>query len=223
MNHITEFSVAHGALILFLMTFLEQTGLSLPAAPWLLAGGALAATGRIDLLAAIWWAAMGCLAADTLWFYAGYRGKARLLQLFTRFHILPPADARTSHIPALFRGLRILTAAKFLPLGSLVPLRAGLLHRNALLLLLVDGVCSLFYAAFYLLPGFVFHSQLERLIVLVRRLGVLAFVLLLLVAAAYLGYGIITHRLIRQASVSTMQNTKTDAQVGGIVRERGFP
>jgi len=82
MNHITEFFLAHGALILFLMTFLEQAGMPLPSAPWLLAGGALAATGRIDLLAAIWWAAMGCLAADTLWFYAGYRGKARLLQLF---------------------------------------------------------------------------------------------------------------------------------------------
>jgi membrane protein DedA with SNARE-associated domain len=33
--------------------FVEQLGVPLPAAPWLLAGGALAATGKINLFAAI--------------------------------------------------------------------------------------------------------------------------------------------------------------------------
>ena len=47
MNQTLEFLVRHGAAVLFASVFVEQLGVPLPAAPWLLAAGALAATGKM--------------------------------------------------------------------------------------------------------------------------------------------------------------------------------
>ena len=41
MNEINQFLGAYGGLILFVTVFAEQSGLPIPAAPWLLAAGAL--------------------------------------------------------------------------------------------------------------------------------------------------------------------------------------
>jgi membrane protein DedA with SNARE-associated domain len=85
----------------------------------------------------------------------------------------------------IIRGLETLTAAKFLPLGILVPLRAGATEISPARFILVDALCSLFYASVYILPGFFFHDQLEQILKTLRRFGTLAFVMLLLVVAGY--------------------------------------
>src|SRR5438128_1099601 len=53
MNEILEFMVRHGAAVLFAAVFVEQIGVPLPAAPWLLAAGALAATGKTNWFVAV--------------------------------------------------------------------------------------------------------------------------------------------------------------------------
>jgi membrane protein DedA with SNARE-associated domain len=178
----------HGGLVLFLIIFAEQIGLPFPGAPWLLAAGALAAGGRVNLVTAILWATIGSLAADTFWFYAGHRSKARLFRLFPHCRSIWDVVARKTHTSLIVRGLQMLTAAKFLPIGILVPLRAGALHADPMRFLLVDSVCSLFYATFYILPGFFLHDQLEQVVALFKRLGVFAFLLLLIFVGGYLIY-----------------------------------
>jgi membrane protein DedA with SNARE-associated domain len=185
MSQVSQFLVSYGGLILFLIVFVEQGGVPLPAAPFLLVAGALAADGRINLFAAILSATVGSLAADAFWFYAGHRSKARLFQLFPNWHAIRYAVARKTERSLIVRGFEVLTAAKFLPLGILVPLRAGAFEVGRLRFLLVDGVCSLFYVSVYVLPGFVFHSQLEQLVAIVRRFGALASILLLLLVGGY--------------------------------------
>ena len=185
MTHIGEFLVLHGALVLFLIAFAEQSGLPFPGAPWLLAAGALAAGGRINLFTAILWATIGSLAADTIWFYAGNRSKARLFRLFPHWHSIWDVVARKTHTSLIIRGIQMLTAAKFLPIGILVPLRAGALDADPVRFLLVDAVCSLFYATFYILPGFFFHDQLEQVVAFFKRLGVFGFPLFLVILGGY--------------------------------------
>jgi membrane protein DedA with SNARE-associated domain len=73
MSHLSQFLVSYGALILFLVVFVEQSGVPLPAAPFLLTAGALAAMGRLNLFMVIVSATIGSLAADVFWFYAGHR------------------------------------------------------------------------------------------------------------------------------------------------------
>ena len=198
MSQINQFLVSYGGLILFLIVFVEQSGVPLPAAPFLLAAGALAAGGDISLFEAIFCASVGSVAADTCWFYAGHRSKTRLFRLFPQWHGIRAAAARRTHRSLILRGLEVLTAAKFLPFGILVPLRAGAIEVGRWRFLLVDAVCSLFYASVYVLPGFIFHGQLEQLVKGVRRFGAFSFVLLLLLVGGYVSSSVLKHIRFKQ-------------------------
>ena len=194
MNQIVQFLGLGGGLVLFVAAFIEQSGVPIPAAPFLLAAGALAAAGQLNLATAITWTALACLAADTFWFYAGHRGKERLLPFFARLRRgrCASKSPRTG-IRATLRGLRILTIAKFLPLGTLVPLRAGTMDISPVRFLLLDLPGALIYASVYLLLGFFFHQQLNQLMAIVRGLGTAGILAVLLLAAVYAGLGLVRH------------------------------
>ena len=187
MSQMTQFLISHGGLFLFLTVLADQIGLPFPAVPWLLAAGALAAGGKLSLLGAICWASLGSLGADMVWFYLGQRGKTRIFRVFphweARKHTLP----RKLHTRLILRGVRVLTAAKFLPFGTVVSLRAGALEVGLLRFFLIDAVSSIVYSAVYVLSGFIFHSQLEQVVAFVRNLGVVALLLLAGAIGAYLG------------------------------------
>src|SRR5213592_3411379 len=89
MNETVEFLVRHGAAVLFATVFVEQMGVPLPAAPWLLAAGALAAAGKLNWLAALTAAAFGSVLADLIWFYLGRYGGQRVLNLLCRISLEP--------------------------------------------------------------------------------------------------------------------------------------
>jgi len=198
MTHISEFLVLHGALVLFLIAFAEQSGLPFPGAPWLLAAGAIAAGGRINLFTAISWAATGSLAADTFWFYAGNRSKARLFRLFPHWHSIWDVVARKTHTSLIIRGLQMLTAAKFLPIGILVPLRAGAMDADPVRFILVDAICSLLYATLYILPGFLFHDQLEQVVAFFKRVGVFSVPLFLVFLGGYFSHEFFKRRRLKK-------------------------
>ena len=84
MNEMTESLLAYGGLVLFTVVFLEQAGLPLPSAPWLLAAGALSATGEMNAAVALAMSVVACVIADSLWFYVGRRGGNRVVQLLGR-------------------------------------------------------------------------------------------------------------------------------------------
>ena len=194
MSYICDFLASHGGLVLFLVTFVEQSGLPFPGAPWLLAAGALASGGGVNLFGAILWPTIGSLAADTIWFYAGNRSKARLFRIFPHWHSIWDVVSRKTHTSLIIRGLQMLTAAKFLPIGMLVPLRAGALNADPVRFLLVDAFCSCFYATFYVLAGFFFHNQLEQVVVFFKRLGVFTIPLLLVLLVGHFGHESIKRR-----------------------------
>lgn len=175
----------YGGLLLFVAALIEQSGVPVPAAPFLLAAGAFAATGQLSLITAGAWTVLACLSADAFWFYAGHRGKDRLLPFFARLHGGRRACRSTTGVRANLRGLRILTIAKFLPLGTLVPLRAGTLDISPVRFLLLDLPAALIYASSYLLLGFWFHHQLNELMAIVRGLGMAGLLLVLLLAGIY--------------------------------------
>ena len=206
MSRITQFLISQGGLFLFGIVFAEQGGLPIPAAPWLLAAGALAASGQLNLAVVICWAAIGSLAADALWFYIGRRGKSRIFRVFPYLQAVRPGAHKRTTTRLFLRGVRVLTVAKFLPFGTVVPLRAGALSRPAALFLLVDAFSSFLYASVYVLMGLVFHNQLEQAAAFVRKLGVIALLLLVAAVGAYLGWVILklaskrTHHLSQSSS-----------------------
>lgn len=189
MNETLEFVVRHGAVLLFAVVFVEQLGVPLPAAPWLLAGGALAATGRISLGGAIAAATVGSLLADAMWFYLGrYRGQ-RVLNFLCRVSLEPDSCVRRTEDFFTRYGMGGIIVAKFITgLSTLAPPLAGSTGVKAPRFFFYDGLASLLYAACFVLLGALFSNQLEQIIAALASLGHGALAVLVGLVALYLGY-----------------------------------
>ncbi|SPE44748.1 membrane hypothetical protein [Candidatus Sulfotelmatobacter sp. SbA7] len=217
MSQMTQFLISHGGLFLFLIVLADQSGLLFPAVPWLLAAGALAAGGKLSLPGAICWAALGSLGADMIWFYLGQRGKRRIFRVFPHWEAQKRTLPRKLYTRLILRGVRVLTAAKFLLFGTVVPLRAGALEVGLLRFFLIDAFSSVVYAAVYVVSGFIFHSQLEQAVAFVRKLGLVALVLLVAAGGAYLGCVV-----LKRASKRTHHFSQSNlpSRIGGDGSER---
>ena len=87
----TRFLIGHPYAVLFAVVLIEQLGLPLPAVPFLLAAGALAATGHASLLAVAVVAVVAAVVADLAWYTAGRRKGAGVLGLLCRISLEPDA------------------------------------------------------------------------------------------------------------------------------------
>ncbi len=185
MNDIIAFTIAYGGLILFLAGFAEQSGLPFPGSLVVIAGGALAAGGKFDLLAVVGWTALGCITADAILFVLGGRGQARVFRVFPYLQTVRVKLERATLARTLLHGLRMLTVAKFVPFGQVVAMHAGALHVSRRRFLLVDAFSAVVYAAVYAALGYAFHDQLEQVVAFLHQLGTVAWVGLALLAGTY--------------------------------------
>jgi membrane-associated protein len=184
-SQITQLLISYGGLLLFAAGFAEQSGLPIPGGLCILAAGALAASGDYGLIAAVWWGAAGCVAADAIWFHLGHRGKSRVFRAFPHLHGVQSRLRQATLTGSILHGARMLTAAKFLPFGTVIPLHAGALEVGSLRFLLVNAFASVVYAAVYAALGFAFHKQLEQVVAFLRNLGTVSLLLIVVLAAGY--------------------------------------
>src|SRR5258706_13078921 len=208
MNELTQFLMSHGGPVLFAIVFVEQAGLPLPSAPWLLAAGALSATGKLNVVLGLAMTALACVVADWLWFYVGRRGGQRVLRLFCRLSLAPnTCVGRTKGLFAR-HGLQALVATKFIPgLGAVMPPLAGALGMATGRFLLFDGLGSLFYGSFYIVAGFLFHNQLRQAMALLNQLG---FSVLLSAVALVSGY--IAFKYARRRKALSRESRRKDLE-----------
>jgi len=189
MNAILEFLVRHGATVLFAALFLEQLGLPLPAAPWLLAAGALIGAGRMNWVMALATTTLGAMAADLIWFYLGRRKGNRILGLLCRISFEPDSCVRRTQNVFTRYGMRGVLVAKFLPgLGILVPPLAGSSGVSTPRYLLFDGAGSMLYTGCFMLLGVLFSHQLDQVIAALASLGGNALAVVVGLVAVYVGY-----------------------------------
>jgi len=66
-----DFLIRHGYTVLFGWVLLEQLGLPIPAAPLLIAAGALARAGKMNLTFAVTLAFIAVILADLFWYSLG--------------------------------------------------------------------------------------------------------------------------------------------------------
>jgi membrane protein DedA with SNARE-associated domain len=196
MSNFTQFLI--GTPVLFGVVLLEQAGLPLPAIPWLLAAGALAAVGKLNPTAAVGVTVLACLIADSAWFYFGRRNGKRVLSLLSRMSLEPNRCAQRSQRFLLVHAARGLLAAKFLGWpGMAIPPLAGTTGMSYRRFLLFDGVGSLLYSSCGIVLGVIFSEQLHQGVVWLRRFGVGASVLALTIIAGYILFKLIKRRLGR--------------------------
>ena len=189
MPQTTQFLVSHGQLFIFLVVFLEQAGLPLPALPFLLSAGALAAIGKFNPFLGIGFTVLACVVANTLWFYLGrYRG-AQVLGFLCRLSLEPDSCVRRTQNVFTRHGVRGLLIAKFdqglnkvaTPLAAM----AGIPIRR---FLFVDAAGSLVYGACFIAIGYFFSSQIEQIVAAITHIGGSALSLMVGLIILYMAY-----------------------------------
>jgi len=190
-----QFLIQHGYAVLFAWVFAEQIGLPVPALPLLLAAGALAGSGRMDLLLAVGVAIIATLMADMFWYYLGrYRG-GRVLRLLCRISLEPDSCVRQTENVFARHGAHALLVAKFVPgLNTAAPALGGIFRMPVLHFMLFDSLGALFWLAAFMGLGFIFSDQLERIAAYSLRWGAWLGVVLLGSLAVYVLWKYIQRR-----------------------------
>ena len=189
MSATTQFLITHGLPLVFAAVFLEQLGLPIPAFPWLLAAGALAAAGKFNLGLGLVVTVIACLLADGIWFYLGrYRGN-QVVALLCRISLEPDSCVRRTQNVFTKYGLRGVLVAKFIPgMSTVAPPLAGMSGMSAARFLSVDGVGSLLYGGCLLACGYLFSQQIDQVVGAISRIGGSALTLVAVIATVYIGY-----------------------------------
>jgi membrane protein DedA with SNARE-associated domain len=176
----------YSVVILPALVVAEQVGIPLPAVPALLAVGALAAKGRVNLLLVVGTIAAVALAVDLVWHELGRRRGARVLSGLCRLALEPDVCVRRTG--NLFRrhGVRALLAAKFLPgLTTVMPPLAGVFGVPRLRFAIYDLAGVILWAGLWAGIGYVFSDTIEVVALRVSALGRTAG---LVVAGTLVGY-----------------------------------
>ena len=214
MNEMTQFLVNHGGPLLFVVVFLEQAGLPLPALPWLLAAGAFSTSGELNPLVALGLTILACLLADSMWFLLGRHRGHRVLAFLLRLNLASESRARRAEDFFARHGMQAVAAAKFLPgVGAVMAPLAGMFRVSAGRFLAFDALGSLVYGSSYLLLGFLFRDQLERLLKLQGELGLGAVSLILTLIAVYVVFKLVQRRRLLREQETRGSTGMTAAQI----------
>lgn len=172
MNAIFQFVLKHGYSTLFAAMFAHQIGFPLPGPLFLVAAGALAAAGKLDLVASICLVVTACVLADWVWYEAGRRRGAKVLHFIHSFTRNPDVHDRRAKETFTRYGLPLLLIAKFVPgLDAVAPPLAGNSRTSRLRFLAFDAVGAGIYSCTYAGLGYVFRNDLNRAAAYVGRAG----------------------------------------------------
>ena len=181
MSRLASFLLQHGHLFLFAAVFVEQAGLPVPAVPVLLAMGALVGLGKFSFAASGAVAVGACLLADFVWYRLGRSHGSSILRLMCRISLEPASCVRRAENVFGREGGRTLLYAKFVPgLSTVAPPVAGMSRMSAVRFLLWDTAGAVIWTATFLVLGYAFSFQIEKLAEATAALGAR-------VAAAVLG------------------------------------
>jgi membrane protein DedA with SNARE-associated domain len=189
MNDVLPFLIRHGYAVLFLSVLLEQLGLPLPSTPVIIAAGALAHTGQMNLAVAILLATVASVLADLSWYQIGRLRGVKVLRLLCRISLEPDYCVRRTENVFSRHGAKSLLVAKFVPgISAVAPPVAGINHLPLARFLIYDGTGALLWIGTFVLLGYLFSNQLEQVIDYTERFGSLAVVVLIALVLAWIGW-----------------------------------
>jgi len=163
LDQAADFLIRHGYAVLFGWVLLEQMGLPIPAAPLLIAAGALARAGKMNLTFAVALAFIAVISADLFWYSLGrYRG-GRILKLLCRISLEPDSCVRRTENLFVRHGVHSLLVAKFVPgLNTAAPTLAGIFRMPVRRFMIFASLGALFWVVTVTSLGLIFSEQLEQ-------------------------------------------------------------
>lgn len=188
MQETLRFIAEHGYAFLFVFVFAEQVGLPVPSIPVLLAGGALARIGDIDLTLAVVVSVLASLASDVIWYELGRVKGAKVMQVLCRISLEPDSCVRQTESFFARYGARGLVIAKFVPgFNTAAPPMAGVFHMRRGRFLLFDTIGALLWTVTFIALGWVFGNQIEQVVEFVSTFGTGFGVFIVAALAAWIG------------------------------------
>ena len=218
MHSLPSILIGHGYLVLLAWVFLEQLGLPLPSSPLLLAAGALAGTGKLNVFYALLLSVTASVIADTVWYELGRRKGVKVVQFLCRISLEPDSCVRRTEGAFERQGAKSLLFAKFVPgLNVVATPLAGIFRMKLGKFLLFDSLGALLWAGTFLACGFLFSDQLEVIAKSAATLGGWLVVLLLTGLAGYILFKFYARRrFLRDLRISriTVEELKQKLDAG---------
>ncbi len=200
----THILLTYGYLLLFVWVLLEQLGIPLPAAPVLLAAGAISANGPINFFLGLMVGVGATLIADTVWFFIGRSHGHHVLRLLCKLSLEPTTCVRRTQDSFGRRRGRLLMFAKFIPgLGILAPPVAGQNGMEFPQFLFYDGIGATLWVGVLLGAGRFFGNLIARNPQLLHWAGRFSGALLLLGVAAFFLVRIYRRRVVLKKLVAS--------------------
>jgi len=178
----------HPYIALFTAGLLERIGIPLLLSPFLVAAGALAATGEVHFDAAMWATLLACVMGDALWYEAGRNRGDAVLAFLCRISLERDSCVRRSK--GLFEKgvVRTLMLSKWLPgVSHIVPAVAGLVRVDRQRFLTINTLGSLLWIVAFLALGYIPVKQTHAAAV-VPTIAPAAIEVLLVFAAGNIGF-----------------------------------
>jgi membrane protein DedA with SNARE-associated domain len=211
MSTVFQFVLKHGYSILFAALFAHQIGLPIPGPLFLLAAGALAASGRLGLVPSFGLAVIACVLADWVWYESGRGRGEKVLHFIHRLTRDPDYHDRRAKETFARYGVGLLLIAKFVPgLDAVSPPLAGASRTTRVRFLAFDAVGAGLYSGVYAGLGYVFSHDLDHAAAYVGRVGAL---LAGLALAGLCIYGV-RKLVLRHRFVSDLRRGRAFMRVG---------
>jgi len=206
-QHLVELIARYGLTIVVASVLLDQIGLPFPAMPMLIVAGALAVQGTLAATPLLVFCVLACLLADSLWFELGERYGLKVLRTLCRISLEPDSCVSQTQLRFDRWGSNSILVAKFVPgLAVIAPPMAGAMRIGWRRFLALSTVAATLWVGAGLLAGAVFHRQVTAALAALDRVGNLALVLLLGLAALYVAYKAVERarfrHLLRMARIS---------------------
>lgn len=179
----------YGVWIVGLNVLLQQLGLPIPAVPTMMVAGALAATGRMDILAAFGLSVLASLMADLVWFWAGRRFGYPVLRFLCRVSLSPDTCVRQTE--GIFErwGFFSVVLSKFVPgFSTVAPPIAGALKMPAGAFTAASVASASLWVGAAMGVGYVFTRQIDAVLTWMAAHVGLAALAVAVVFGLYIAY-----------------------------------
>jgi membrane protein DedA with SNARE-associated domain/rhodanese-related sulfurtransferase len=189
MNDLLSLIVHHGYIVISLVVFAEAIGVPVPGAVALVAGGAAVASRDLYGPAAVLFAVVAMLLADSLLYVLGSRTGWVILRFLCRISIDPETCVLRSAESFYKRGRTTLVVAKFVPgVSTMAAPLAGSMKMPFLQFLGLDFLGASAYALAYGAVGFVFRDFVAKIVSGFRTAGHAVEVVIFIAVIVFIGY-----------------------------------
>jgi membrane protein DedA with SNARE-associated domain/rhodanese-related sulfurtransferase len=143
----------------------------------------------MNLGVAVALAPVAAMLSDALWYQLGRRKGVKVLRLLCRISLEPDSCVRRTQVSFERHGVRLLLFAKFIPgLNAMTAPLAGIVRMGWRRFVFPDALGALLWASTYLLTGYAFRGELERIAARASLMGRGAMILLIAAFAGYIGW-----------------------------------